>query len=62
MMAFGRPSKVELLALIDRRYSRHLPIQPDYTGLSVDTIAQERVEVQWNEIEGKDKVILYTPE
>jgi pyrimidine operon attenuation protein/uracil phosphoribosyltransferase len=61
MMAFGRPSKVELLALIDRRYSRHLPIQPDYTGLSVDTIAQQRVEVHWSEIEGKDKVILYTP-
>ena len=62
MMTFGRPSKVELLTLIDRRYSRHLPIQPDYTGLSVDIIAQERVEVHWNEIEGKDKVILYTPE
>ena len=61
MMAFGRPSKVELLALIDRRYSRHLPIQPDYTGLSVDTIAKQRVEVQWNEIDGKDKVLLYTP-
>ena len=62
MLAFGRPSKVELLVLIDRRYSRHLPIQPDYTGLSVDTIAQQRVEARWKEAEGEDKIILFTPE
>ena len=61
MLAFGRPSRMELLVLIDRRYSRHLPIQPDYKGLSVDTIAQQRVSVHWKEIEGKDKVLLYTP-
>jgi pyrimidine operon attenuation protein/uracil phosphoribosyltransferase len=27
---FGRPSEIELLVLIDRRFSRNLPIQPDY--------------------------------
>jgi len=61
MLAFGRPSRMELLVLIDRRYSRHLPIQPDYKGMSVDTIARQRVSVHWKEIEGKDKVLLYTP-
>ena len=61
MLAFGRPSRMELLVLIDRRYSRHLPIQPDYKGLSVDTIAKQRVSVNWKEIEGKDQVLLYTP-
>ena len=60
MLAYGRPEKVELLVLIDRRYSRHLPIQADYTGLSVDTIPEQRVTVHWEEVEGKDKVALFT--
>ena len=58
MLAFGRPSKVELLVLVDRRYSRHLPIEPDYIGMSVDTISSEKVKVNWTETEGKDEVIL----
>jgi pyrimidine operon attenuation protein/uracil phosphoribosyltransferase len=62
MLAFGRPSKVELLVLIDRRFRRDLPIQADYIGQTVDTLISERVSVEWKEIEGEDKVVLYTPE
>jgi pyrimidine operon attenuation protein/uracil phosphoribosyltransferase len=62
MLAFGRPSKVELLVLIDRRFRRDLPIQADYVGQTVDTLISERVSVEWKEIEGEDKVVLYTPE
>ncbi len=58
MLAFGRPSKVELLVLIDRRYTRHLPIEPDYVGMAVDSISSEKVKVKWKETEGKDEVIL----
>lgn len=58
LMHFGRPESVELLALIDRRYSRHLPIQPDYVGRVVDTISSQKVKVEWDEIEGTDRVIL----
>lgn len=61
-MTFGRPSSIELMALIDRRFSRNLPIEPNYVGKSVDTIESERVSVTWVEVEGEDKVILYTPE
>lgn len=60
MMDFGRPRSVELLVLIDRRYSRHLPIQPDYVGKIIDTIASEKVKVEWKETEGKDQVWLMT--
>ena len=60
MLAFGRPKKVELLVLIDRLYSRDLPIQPDYTGLTVDTIEHQRVKVQWKESDKKDQVVLFT--
>jgi pyrimidine operon attenuation protein/uracil phosphoribosyltransferase len=58
MLAFGRPKKVELLVLVDRRYSRHLPIEPDYIGIRVDSIASQKVVVNWKETEGNDKVIL----
>lgn len=61
MLAFGRPAKVELLVFIDRRFQRHLPIQPDYVGKKVDTLSFERVSVEWNEIDGIDRVVLYTP-
>ncbi len=62
LLAFGRPQKVELLTLIDRRFRRDLPIQADYVGKSVDTLISERVLVEWKEIDGEDKVVLYTPD
>ena len=49
MQAFGRPEKVELLCLINRRYERDLPIQPDYTGMRVNTLDTQRVLVEWKE-------------
>jgi pyrimidine operon attenuation protein/uracil phosphoribosyltransferase len=52
---------VELLTLIDRRFSRQIPIQADYVGKWVDSLSHERVEVEWSETEGEDKVILFTP-
>ena len=60
LQTFGRPSKVELLVLIDRRFRRDLPIQADYVGKMVDSLISERVSVEWEEIEGEDKIVLYT--
>jgi pyrimidine operon attenuation protein/uracil phosphoribosyltransferase len=58
MLYFGRPEKVELLVLVDRRYSRHLPIGADYTGIEVDSIASQKVVVSWKETDGEDKIVL----
>lgn len=58
IQSFGRPSKIELLVFIDRRFSRHLPIQPDYTGWKVDAINEERVVVHWAENDKEDVVYL----
>ena len=58
LLDFGRPEKVELLTMIDRRYSRHVPIAPDYIGVQVDTITSEKVKFQWKEIDGEDAVWL----
>jgi pyrimidine operon attenuation protein/uracil phosphoribosyltransferase len=60
LLDFGRAKKIELLTLIDRRYSRHLPIEPDYIGIQVDTITSEKVKVQWKETEGEDAIWLIT--
>ena len=58
IQSFGRPSEIELLVLIDRRFSRHLPIQPDYRGRQVDAINNEKVQVCWKEQDGEDAVYL----
>ncbi len=58
LLSFGRPAGVQLLVLVDRRFSRELPIQPDYVGKWVDSIAGQRVAVEWKETEGQDRILL----
>ncbi|MFK8061178.1 MAG: bifunctional pyr operon transcriptional regulator/uracil phosphoribosyltransferase PyrR [Polaribacter sp.] len=58
MQSYGRPENIELLVLIDRRFSRHLPIQPDYRGRQVDAINEEKVLVTWTETHEKDAVYI----
>ena len=58
LQAYGRPENIELLVLIDRRFSRHLPIQPNYKGRQVDAINKEKVKVQWKETHKEDVVYL----
>jgi len=58
LIDFGRPKKVELMALIDRHYSRELPIQPDYVGQTIDTIITQKVKVKWEAKDGEDEVVL----
>lgn len=58
LQSYGRPDNVELLVLIDRRFSRHLPIQPNYRGRQVDAINEEKVLVNWKEIHKKDAVYI----
>jgi pyrimidine operon attenuation protein/uracil phosphoribosyltransferase len=58
LLTFGRPAKVELCILIDRRFSREVPIQADFVGRSIDTIITQRVKVLWKERDGKEEVVL----
>ena len=55
---YGRPKFIELLILIDRRFSRELPIHPNYTGVKVDSIQNDRVTVNWKDKESEDSVYL----
>lgn len=58
LLDFGRPRLVELLVLIDRHFSRELPVQPDYVGQTIDTIMSQKVKVCWNENDNKEEVLL----
>ncbi|MCO5239078.1 MAG: bifunctional pyr operon transcriptional regulator/uracil phosphoribosyltransferase PyrR [Chitinophagaceae bacterium] len=55
LLAYGRPLQVELCVLIDRRFSRELPIQPDYCGKAIDSIISQKVTVKWDE----EEVVLF---
>ncbi len=56
---YGRAKKVELLALIDRRFNRDLPIEADYIGMQVDALDEAYVKVDWKAREGKDRVLIF---
>jgi pyrimidine operon attenuation protein/uracil phosphoribosyltransferase len=56
---YGRPLEVELLSLVDRRFNRHLPIQSNFTGLTVDSVDRAYVKVEWKEIDGEDRILLF---
>ena len=60
LLDYGRPKNVELLTLIDRRFSRELPVQPDYTGRIVDVVKAERVKVEWTDDDSNNRVILFS--
>jgi len=56
MDSYGRPSSIELLVLIDRRYKREIPIEANYCGAKIDTFKGDRVNVVWGE-NSKDNII-----
>lgn len=60
VQAFGRAKRIELLVLVDRRFSRQIPIQPDYIGIQVDSIDSQKVIVNWKESEDQDSITLIT--
>ena len=57
---FGRPAEVELMTLIDRRFNRHLPIQADYIGLTVDSVDDSYVRVDWHDDGTENEVLLFS--
>ena len=55
---YGRPAGVELLVMVDRRFRRKLPVRADYSGITVDSLADEFVDVRWREEHGRDEILL----
>lgn len=59
LQSLGRPSKVELCVMVERRFHREVPVAPDYLGVQIDAIGEAYVRVRWKQIEGIDEVMLY---
>ena len=56
----GRVEKIELMAMVDRRFNRHLPIMCDYTGIQVDSLDEAYVKVEWEHLDGNDKILIFS--
>ncbi|MEK9755663.1 MAG: bifunctional pyr operon transcriptional regulator/uracil phosphoribosyltransferase PyrR [Bacteroidota bacterium] len=54
---YGRPNSIELLVLVDRRFKREMPIEPNYYGVKIDTLMGDKVKVEWNKV-GKNTVFI----
>lgn len=54
---YGRPERVELAVLVDRGH-REMPIQPDYTGLKIETSRLDHVHVSLEVTDGNDQIIV----
>ena len=50
LLDYGRPAKVELCVLIDRKEHRQFPIQADYVGKTVETAKTEKVKLVNGEV------------
>ncbi len=59
---YGRPQDVALLVMVNRRFNRHLPIFPNYTGITIDGLNESYVRVDWAEVMGKDQILFLEKE
>ncbi len=57
ILDYGRPSRVELLVLVDRG-GRELPIQADFVGRTFPAAESEHVDVLLSERDGRDEVLI----
>lgn len=60
LLDFGRPARVALLVLVERLYTQEFPIQPDYCGRRVNTLAGEKVVVSWKETAADDNIWIFS--
>ena len=59
--SFGRPSRIQLAALVDRGH-RELPIRADFVGKNVPTSFEDKIRVRFEEIDNvTDSVMIIHP-
>lgn len=57
LMDFGRPSLVQIAVLVDRG-RRELPLHPDYTGITLETLESETVQVNMKETDSLEGIVV----
>ena len=58
LLDYGRPAKVELCVLIDRKEHRQFPIQADYVGMELATNKTDKVKLVKDGNEQKHVILL----
>lgn len=58
LLDYGRPAKIELLVLVDRREHRQFPIQADYVGLTIPTNKTDKIKLTTGENGDKQVILL----
>jgi pyrimidine operon attenuation protein / uracil phosphoribosyltransferase len=61
VMDYGRPRAIQLAVLVDRGH-RELPVRADFVGKNLPTSATEAVRVLLIETDGRDAVLIESPE
>ncbi len=56
---YGRPRRVDLVSMVDRRFNRELPIESNFIGLMVDALDEAYVRVEWLDTEGEDRILIF---
>ena len=54
---YGRPARIQLAVLVDRGH-REIPIQPDFSGVNLETARMDHVIVQLKKTDGGDAIEL----
>jgi pyrimidine operon attenuation protein/uracil phosphoribosyltransferase len=57
LLDYGRPGKVELCVLVDRKEHRQFPIQADYVGATLPTSRADKIKLVKNQ-EGEKELLL----
>ena len=60
LIDYGRPRRVQVAVLVDRDH-RELPICSQFVGITLDTTAEEQVNVLLSEKDGVDRVVVESP-
>jgi pyrimidine operon attenuation protein/uracil phosphoribosyltransferase len=58
LLDYGRPGRVELCVLVDRKEHRQFPIQADYVGLAVKTSEKEKIKLVTSKAGEKEVVVI----
>lgn len=56
---YGRPRRILLLTMVDRRFNREVPVKADLSGMRVDSVDEAYVRVEWEEKDGEDRILIY---
>lgn len=59
LLDIGRPKRIEMMCMVDRRFNRQFPIKADYAGIAIDSLEDAFVKVSWRGVDKVSEVRLF---